>query len=363
MANLLPLLIEKPEQAIFLVSPEMTTQAGRLEKLLHPRGIKITTREIPAYDFDTVSAICEEIVHETPATATGLTLNVTGGTKVAALAAFQAFYFQNRRIIYLNTSDNLLLQLSPESSSMKIEKNHIKTKDYLVAYGMNPTSDVHSPAKRRPGLHELSETLISDGDLLSKLNSAIERQRKKDSAINLNLNELGNNAEALANILHTTGAAEQTSSNNLHISTPENIFFCQGGWLEEFVYWSIKDLSIKHLDVAMNVKVEWDGKGKRPTENEFDVLFTHNNRLHIISCKTSNPDRETPTGDKATETLNELDTLADRAGGLFGRAMLVSARKFRDADRERAKKMKIELMDGLEVLRLKDRIQSWLRAG
>jgi hypothetical protein len=299
-------------------------------------------------------------VKETPASETKLTLNVTGGTKVAALAAFQVSYFQNLRIIYLNTRDNQLLQFSPESSSTKIEKNHIKTKDYLVAYGMNPISGAHSSPKRRPGLSELSETLIGDNDLLSKLNSAIERQRNKNSGINLNLNELGNNAETLANILHTTGAAEQTNSNNLHISTPENIFFCQGGWLEEHVYWNINDLSIKHLDVAMNVKVEWDGEGKQPTENEFDVLFTQNNRLHIISCKTSNPDRETPTGDKATETLNELDTLADRAGGLFGRAMLVSARKLRDADRERAKKMKIELVDGQDVLRLKERIQSWM---
>lgn len=245
---------------------------------------------------------------------------------------------------------------------MKIEENHIKTKDYLIAYGMNPISGTHSAPQRRPGLPELSETLISDDHLLSKLNSAIDRQWKKDTGINLSLNELGNNAETLANILHATGAAERTISTNLHIRNRENIFFCQGGWLEEYMYWSVKDLSIKHLDVAMNVKVEWVGKGRRPTENEFDVLFTHNNRLHIISCKTSNPDRETSTGDKATETLNELDALSDRAGGRFGRTMLVSARKLRDVDRERAKKMKIELVDGLEVLRLKDRIQSWLTA-
>ena len=58
--------------------------------------------------------------------------------------------------------------------------------------------------------------------------------------------------------------------------------------------------------------------------------------------------------------MNELDSLKDRAGGLFGRGMLVSARNLRDEDRERAKKMKIELVDGKEALRLGERLKAWL---
>lgn len=361
--NLLPLLLEKPAQAIFLVSPEKAVHAARLSKLMSPRGVSVTIKEIPAFDFAAIASVCEGIEKEAQVANADLVLNVTGGTKVAALAAFQIFFFSNRRIIYLDTFNRNLLQLAPEAIATEITENLIKTKDYLAAYGMNIlSSGVSGNTQRKPALQKMVEILIKDSALLSRLNSAIDRYGKNPAHINLALNELGGGAEILAAALTATGAAEQTNSNNLHISTSENIFFCHGGWLEEYVYWTIKDLNRKYLDVALNVKVAWDGKGKQATHNEFDVLFTHDNRLHLISCKTSNPDLETATGDKATETLNELDTLAERAGGLFGRAMLVSSRKLREVDRERAKKMKIELVDGLNVLRLKDHIQSWLVA-
>ncbi|MBV5329720.1 MAG: DUF1887 family protein [Chlorobium sp.] len=362
IANLLPLLLEKPREAIFLVSPEMKAQGERLKKLAQPRGISVTIKEIPsAYDFKAIAGICEEIEKEVGDADSDLILNVTGGTKITALAAFQSFYFNDRRIIYLDTFNNQLLQLAPETTSLPVQENLVKVHDYLVAYGMNPLpTTVLAEEKRRKGLQELAELLINDDSLLSRLNIAIDRCGNKSSHINLDLNGLGDKAEMLAGMLMQSGVAEWTSSSNLHIPTPSKIFFCNGGWLEEYVYWMVKELSLKGLDLAMNVRVEWDGKGKRQTENEFDVLFTHGNRLHLISCKTSNPERETATGSRATEALNELDTLADRAGGLFGRAMLVSARKLSPFDRERAKKMRIELVDGLDVLLLKEHLHAWL---
>jgi hypothetical protein len=139
IANLLPLLLERPQQAIFLVSPEMKAQAERLKKLVKPRGIMVTIKEIPsAYDFNAIINVCEEIKKEAEATNADLILNVTGGTKIAALATFQSFYFNNRRIIYLDTTHNQLLQLAPETTSVPVQENLVKVHDYLVAYGMNP---------------------------------------------------------------------------------------------------------------------------------------------------------------------------------------------------------------------------------
>ncbi|MBW6521309.1 MAG: DUF1887 family protein [Desulfoarculaceae bacterium] len=364
IANLLPLLLERPRQVIFLVSPEMKAQAERLKKLVQPRGIMVTIKKIPsAYDFKAIINVCEEIEKEAEATNADLVLNVTGGTKIAALATFQSFYFNNRRIIYLDTTHNQLLQLAPEITSFPVQENLIKVHDYLVAYGMNPHVNPAAIANRRPQLQNLVRLLIDNEDLLSRLNAAIGRQGKKPQYINISLNELGEGAEKLGEILEGCSVATKTGSAGLNIPSHDKIFFCQGGWLEEYVYWMVKELSLNGLDLAMNVSVEWDGQGKRPTENEFDVLFTHSNRLHLISCKASNPERETATGSRATEALNELDTLADRAGGLFGRAILVSARRLSDFDRERAKKMKIKLVDGREVLRLKEHLQTWLYPG
>jgi hypothetical protein len=75
-----------------LVSPEMKAQADRLKKIIQPRGIAVEMREIAsADDFAAMQQTCEGIIAENPEAE--LTLNVTGGTKIAALAAFQAFYF------------------------------------------------------------------------------------------------------------------------------------------------------------------------------------------------------------------------------------------------------------------------------
>jgi hypothetical protein len=357
--NLVPLLLEKPDKALLLVSPEMKAQADRLKKIIQPRGIAVKTREIAsAYDFPAMQQTCEKVIKGSPEAE--LTLNVTGGTKIAALAAFQAFYRNNRRIIYLDTANHRLLQLAPENREQAIDVNLVRVRDCLALYGLNPLPG-NSPAPvRRPGLSDLARLLITDSPLLSRLNNAISRVGKNPQYANLDLNELGPGADKLVPLLEGCGVAGRTGPARLNISSPEKVFFCHGGWLEEYVYWCVKDLALQGLDLAINVKVEWDGKGSRPTKNEFDVLFTHANRLHLISCKASNPERETASGTRATEALNELDTLADRAGGLFGRAMLVSARRLSDYDGERARKMKIQLVEAEAVNCLRDKLLGWV---
>jgi hypothetical protein len=360
--NLIPLLLEKPVKAVFLVSAEMSAQAERLKKVLQPRSISVEIAEISsAYDFMAVERICKQIIEGHEA-GNGLTLNVTGGTKITALAAFQVFYFNDHRIIYLDTTNKQLLQLAPESDAIPVRDNLVKVRDYLHAYGMNPEDIPDSgKAEGRLGLDGLAQLLVGNEVLLSKLNAALDGHGKKPSYANLTLNELGDKAEDLAACLVDCGVASQISAGGLNISSREKLFFCQGGWLEEYVFKAVKSLAIKGLDLAMNVRVRWDGKGRKQTENEFDVLFTHCNRLHIVSCKASNPERITETGTRATEALNELDTLSDRAGGLFGRAMLVSARRLSDYDRERGRKMKVEIVDGRDVLYFQKRLRAWLK--
>lgn len=358
--NLLPLFLEKPDKAVFLVSPQMSDQADRLEKVLKPCGIQIETRKISAYDFEQALGACQAVLSEThPAP---LTLNVTGGTKIAALAAFQAFFFDNQRTIYCDTDSHRLLTLAPQSGEQSLLENLISVRDYLTAYGTPPITDGKPPTggeSRRPHLAALAKLLVENEDLLSKLNSAVDKEKKDYATVSLNA--LGKQAEELASLLAACEVASLVGGNSINIKNKEMKFFCAGGWLEEYTYEMVRRLGIKGLDLTMNVKVQWEeGKGNRQTENEFDILFTHHNQLHLISCKASNPERQSASGSKLTEALNELDTLKDRVGGLFGKGMLVSARRLRDEDRERAKKMRIELVDGREVLRLNERLKTWL---
>jgi len=354
-----------PEKHCSLSLLRCKTRQRALKRLPEDEVLRFPFLHIAsAYDYGTILEACEQVLTE--ANAKDLVLNVTGGTKITALAAFQAFFFSrdSGRIIYCDTEHDRLLQLAPKNSESPLARDLITVNDYLACYGLPKSSGGKPPAgseKRRTHISSLAALLVRNESLLSKLNSALSSSDSKKQFANIHLNVLGKNGEELAGLLEHCGVAERTQSHNIHIPSRGSLFFCKGGWLEEFVYWSIKNLSVKGLDLAMNVKVQWDGAGRKPTENEFDVLFTHRNRLHFISCKASNPERKTASGTRATEALNELDSLADRAGGLFGKTMLVSSRRLSEFDRSRAEKMKICLVDGPEVLRLPQHLRSWLK--
>ena len=265
IANLLPLLLEKPDGAVFLVSPEMAAQAERLARVVQPRGIRVEHKTIDAYDFDEVTAVCQELLADG---SRELTLNVTGGTKIAALAAFQTFFFDDKRIIYCDTQHDHLLQLAPQRQITKITDNILKVRDSLACYGIPQVAGGSAPngsEQRRQHLANLAG-LLADRELLSKLNTALEKQGRKAYA-NITFNELGQEAEQLAALLSQCSVATIISDNSLNIPSEDTLFFCKGGWLEEYVYWTAKALQIKGIDVAINVRVQWDGKGRQTTEN------------------------------------------------------------------------------------------------
>lgn len=199
----------------------------------------MTIKEIPsAYDFKAIVGVCEEIEQEAGAANADLILNVTGGTKIVALAAFQSFYFNNRRIIYLDTSNNQLLQLAPETISLPVQENLVKVHDYLVAYGMNPQVNPAAIANRRPQLQDLATLLVKNENWLSRLNAAIGRQGKKPQYVNISLNEL---AKELKNLEKFWKDAAWRPRLALRVSTSLHLikfsFAKAAGWRNTFIGW------------------------------------------------------------------------------------------------------------------------------
>jgi len=359
--NLVPLLLEQPDRAVLLVSPQMRLQAERLERVLRPRAVACRQEEVDPYDFAAVAEVCKRLIRETD---DELVLNVTGGTKVSALAAFQAFYFNDKRIIYLDTANNRLLDLAPTDISRPIGDNLVPVRDYLACYGLVMSSTGRPPAgheRRAPHLDALARLFEENDRLLGRWNSALEAAwNGRAGFANVSLNQLGEGAGELAELLEICGVASR-GHGVINVHTEEHRFFCQGGWLEELVFREVGRLGLPSCRPAINVDLRWDEAGRRPTFNELDVVFTHANRLYIVSCKTSRLDRDQDGPGK--KALYELDSLADKAGGLFGRAMLVSARRLSEADRNRARRMQIEVCDGRDLLRLRDRLRQWVRGG
>jgi hypothetical protein len=58
--------------------------------------------------------------------------------------------------------------------------------------------------------------------------------------------------------------------------------YLRGGWLEERIYLALKDvLPSEYSDIHLNVNCRIHGN-----DNEFDVLFTLDNVLYVVECKS-----------------------------------------------------------------------------
>jgi hypothetical protein len=136
--------------------------------------------------------------------------------------------------------------------------------------------------------------------------------------------------------------------------------FLKGFWFEELVYLTAKQTGAD--EVRRNVEGRWDVPGAYTPTNEFDVMIAKGTRLFLISCKTSNPNRTDGSGDGVgKEYLYELDALGDRALGLFGKKMLLSARAVtNDYIRKRAQSMGIAVLDKSNLHRMKEKLTEWL---
>ncbi len=360
--NVLPVLTERPGMVVLLTSPEMRRQAELLQNFLLPRGFRCEIVPTEAYDFAGMLAACDGVITRYGEEGGELVLNVTGGTKIAALAAYQQFYFSSRRIIYMDTDHDRILELGDHPKSIPLTENLLDIKGYLACYGKNIRPETAArrgerEARRdRETTRQLCELFVRNPDLLRSINAQISQEWDKKKSYPLFVDTGGGEEGAyLLKLLVMAGIAEPSSSERLCIKTEENHFYLNGGWLEEYVYNTVTDIKNAGLDCDchLNVNIEWDSPlaPDKRTANELDVLFTFRNRLHLISCKTSVLDKESGKGMGA---LYELDTLQDNAGGIFAQSMLVSAHPLRDADIRRANGLNIRVIKGGEILRLRE---------
>ncbi|MDO5675296.1 MAG: DUF1887 family CARF protein [bacterium] len=358
--NVLPVLAERPRQVVLLITPQMENQGRLLEKLLRERRFKTVSHPIPAYDFAGVLATCTKVIKDCRTTGETITLNVTGGTKIAALAAYQQFYFESHRIIYTDTANSRILELGDAPTAVSLTENLFKVKDYLACYGkyLNHTAPAPSSERvrqRRQATSRLCQILVQNPSILRELNWHVSeaRRQRPQTPFTLSSDCYQGKGGLIGSLLVQAGIAVPVSSREVRIEGDDNLFYLNGGWLEEFVYNTIVDMDVAGLNCRLNVNIRWENQSptaQGKTTNELDVAFTHRNRLHIISCKTSGLDKGGPDPVKGKEALYELDSMADNVGGLFARSMLVSVHPPHETSCRRAKDLGIEIVAGQDIL-------------
>lgn len=361
LPNVLPVLLEKPHRVILLVSPEMQTQAERMRKIFQDRAIQVRSYEIPAYGFADTLEVCDAVIRDYPDDE--LTLNVTGSTKIVALAAYQQFYCSSRRIIYMDTEHHELLELGEPPRALPVTRNLLDVKTGLACYGKHfdeaQSRDKGTVARKRKTLTgQVCRLFLNAPDLLRDCNRQLNAQDKRMPPFFLRVQIQNKVGEQLLTLLVQSGLAAPSSADQVCLQSEAVRFYLNGGWLEEYVFNVVQDWKLPETDCRLNVGFEWRNAGVRPkkgeTSNELDVVFTAQNRLHLVSCKTSSLDTLKNAGKDA---LHELDSMKANAGGLFARAMLVSFHPLKEADFRRAGELRIAVTSGRDILRLQERLQ------
>ena len=361
--NLIPLKITAlaPERVILLVSPDMKVQAGRLVRVIGDWKIAVEKVPVKPFDLESMGATCATLLHKYRGDE--ITLNVTGGTKLMALAAFETFRAQGKPILYVDTQHHAIRTLSPEQETRAFE-SVLGVEPYLAAYGQH----VVGSARATPGVtgHQLSIKQLVDGVTtfelaLGALNRHVaplrgvtsfplEKEIPQEDFARPNFEKLLS--------LFVSGGVLRLKNRRLTFQNRAAVEFISGGWLEEYVFGVVSGLS--PTDVRMGVNVEWDQRGRRPTTNEYDVIFTAHNQLYMIECKTKRfegKDKE----ESAADPIYKLDCLKDAGGGLFGRGMLVSDKRLTDEQKDRLKANKLEYCDGPGIRELARKIEAWTR--
>lgn len=353
--NLTTALQFKPNLIVLLKTKEMEDKARLLEDVLKNKKFDVQSEIIEAYEINNVIRVSESLINKYKNSR--ISLNITGGTKIGTLGTFQAFYTQNKPIFYVNTNDNKIIELSPEDIEYDINVS-ISIKDYLAVYGFIINSSVKDDSYifRRK---QLTSHFVHNPEIIGELNYKLHAfDEKTPLPVTADIS-IDSKLESLLGLLD---GDTMIRKGKLHITNYEDLRYLKGIWLEEHIYMIAKGSGAD--EVRLNVVGKWVTDSKHQPKNELDVLISKGTRLFYISCKTANPNRKLSAQDGegiGREYLYELDSISDKAFGLFGKKMLASARKIEDPYvKERAHIMDIKVVDGKDIITIKEQIKQWL---
>ncbi len=348
MPNIIPAFVNKPHIVVLLTTTQEKATADHIKKVYSKNGMKCEIHEqfIDAYDVFSIRRELEKIYdkycnHK-------LTMNITGGTKLMAIAAYEFFREKKQDILYVDTLHSSILKFKEaEILVSKYDNLNISVKDYLLAHGIYP-DEIN---RKTAGYNEVFMNII-DSDVKSflnfskKLRSFREIEGKfisgKYSVIRKKSEKRN---ESVGRIAKTTQLKFYDFEFNGKIVLENEITDLQyyvGYWLEDYTQYLLDKRNPNDAERGFKFK------HSSGAESEIDVLITKNGMLHLISCKS---------GSFTKKDLFELEGLRQLAGGTFAKAYIVVPPKPGNYPeiRLRAKQLRIEF---LTILELKKRIEA-----
>lgn len=352
-----------PRHVVMLVSPAMRSRAEHLAAVLKRRGVTVCDLDVPdPYDYLAIEECLLTWLAEHDSD--DLALNVTGGTKVMAMAAQEVFRSAGKPVFYVNIDRDEVLFIGQRQGRFQLGQK-VRLRDYLEAHGYRLQENAKRPAVRA-WERDLTEKLVIDlarvGRELGELNWLAQEARKDLRSPDLTHRQL--ESTQLDELIRRFSAQHLLKRDENALVFPDEATrqFVNGGWLESHVYRVLAELAPKLglADYGVSLEV---AAPNATTLNELDVAFLYRNRLHLIECKTANLAAPGTAGEtRGTAAVYKLETLL-KMGGIATRGMLIDYRgSLAPADLARARQSGIEVVSGADIRRLPEKITNWARS-
>jgi hypothetical protein len=225
------------------------------------------------------------------------TVNLTGGTKIMSIAAYEYFKEYSAKMIYIPIGKNEFITPFPKSAANAITPLSLRLNvtAYLSAYGLKVINAEklplnHADAQQR---QELSGWIVRNYNevkpLLERFSEKLRKFRNESRGHEWSTTYEPKYTQE-KELFQKLGFAHQDNIYSKHLTKSE-IIYLTGGWLEEYCYnelFKLKDNGID--DIVTGIKPQANGR-----ENEFDVMFTKDNALYTVECKSLDQNDDTKT--------------------------------------------------------------------
>jgi len=321
------------------ISTDTMEKKGKTNSVIqggHINNSKIKTEVIKVIEdsIEDINSKLEDFAQEKLSDEDNFIVNLTGGTKIMSIGVHNFFKERKSTIYYLPIGKNIYKQIFPSLKQRERKLNfRIALKDYLISYGIDIKSrDMNETLKDKEYTEHFFSAFLNN-EINMKVIGELRKWRNK-KRIQLE----GETRSFLENIKFST---EKEGFLN-----KKEINYLTGGWFEEYGYNLIREhIQLNNDKIGLNVQISHAG-----TQNEFDVMFVHENILYVIECKTALKDGER---NLLNDTLYKLSALKKDFGLIVRGYLFTLDKNLRDADgrikndyQNRAALLGVRLVDG-----------------
>jgi len=290
--NILGIHHFRPDEVLFVTTMEMEkkNKAEHIMSALKQVGLDYTTRSQKVTVREDSLLDCKQQIDKWIAGKEGaeFTINLTGGTKIMSIAVYDYFKDYGSKMIYIPVGKNEFIMPYPKKARHDITELSLRlsVQDYMTAYGLKVTntkrlSANHTDAQSRKAL---SEWIVRNYEgikpLLERFSEKLRKHRGDKQGYEWSTSyQPGNQYEI--ELFSKMGFVRENNTFKKNL-TQSKIAYLTGGWLEEYCYNEIIAFKGKGIDdVVIGIIPEAMGR-----KNEFDVMFTKDNALYTVECKS-----------------------------------------------------------------------------